>query len=391
MQEKNYESRMVTVPNILTVIRALLIPLFWYLYRVQANYIRTAIVVAVCGLIDVLDGLIARKYKMESRLGAILDPAVDALAELAMCLMLLKQFSVMKGAFIFLLAKEIILMCLGIVCMRRTGAVNGAHWYGKASAIVHYAAILPMILDPGMSRYSSNLLAGLMLGAHAAALIGYLWFYIHALKDPDHVPGAAMRSADWQVMGMYLLLVFCIFLLLFTSGETVLKDALPKPLYLFVRFASIVGILGIPAFFWGEKLPREKFNPDRFPFRSFKWEDGGRIYEKIGIQWWKNHTPDMSKHFSKSFPKQGNLMRDPNHLRKLVAETCSAEFVHWVLILFSPLFVILMDDWGIFAMILYILGNLVSLIIQRYNRPRIQLIIKRIEERENASTADHIV
>ena len=94
----------------------------------------------------------------------------------------------------------------------------------------------------------------------------------------------------------------------------------------------------------------------------------------------------MSKHFQKTFAKQGNLLRSPEHLRKLVAETCSAEFVHTVLILLSPAFVLLMDEYGVPAMVLYILGNLVSLIIQRYNRPRIMKIIQRIEKRNATIT-----
>ena len=65
-------------------------------------------------------------------------------------------------------------------------------------------------------------------------------------------------------------------------------------------------------------------------------------------------------------------------------ETCSAEFVHWVLILLSPVFAVLMDELGVLSMILYIIGNLVSIIIQRYNRPRVQKIIQRIERRKCA-------
>ena len=52
-----------------------------------------------------------------------------------------------------------------------------------------------------------------------------------------------------------------------------------------------------------------------------------------------------------------------------------------MLILLSPAFVLLMDEYGVLAMMLYILGNLISLIIQRYNRPRIMKIIQRIEQR----------
>ena len=241
--------------------------------------------------------------------------------------------------------------------------------------------MLGIILSPEISDYTAHVLIALCFATHAISLVLYGAFYLRSVRHPESVPSVAMRPIDWHIMIMYLLLVASVFLLMFTTGDASLRQVLPKPLFVFLRFASIVGLLGIPAFFWGEKVPRRWFDPGKFPFRSFKWEQEGRIYEKIGIQYWKNHTPDMSKHFQKTFAKQGNLLRSPEHLRKLVAETCSAEFVHTVLILLSPAFVLLMDECGVLAMVLYILGNLVSLIIQRYNRPRIMKIIQRIEQR----------
>ena len=382
MQEKKYWSKIFTIPNILTFIRLLLTPLFVWLYCVQGAYRWSAAIMAVCALTDVLDGLIARKFHMESSLGRILDPAADKLAQVAMFLVMLVRYPVMLWVLIFFAVKEAAMVTLGYFYMRRTGIVNSARWYGKASSVVQYAVILALILNPAISEYSASVLITLLTATHALSLISYVIFYIHSLRNPKQEPGVAMRPIDWQIMVMYLLLMVSVFTLMFTSGESYLREVLPKPLYLFLRFAAIVGTIGVPAFFVGEKLPRSMFHPDRFPFKSFAWEDEGRIYEKIGIQWWKNRTPDMSKYIRRAFPKQGNLLRSPEHLRKLVAETCSAEFVHWVLICLSPLFAILMDEYGILAMILYILGNLVSLIIQRYNRPRIQKLIQRMDRRK---------
>ncbi len=191
-----------------------------------------------------------------------------------------------------------------------------------------------------------------------------------------------MRPVDWQTMVMYLLFVASVFLLLFTSGDSSLREVLPKGIYLFLRFASIVGTMGILAFFIGEKLPREKFDPEKFPFKCAKWEKEGKIYDNLGLRYWKTHVPDMSKYFPRAFSKQGNFSRDPAHLRRLVQETCSAEAVHWALIALSFVFPILMDELGGLAMVLYIIGNLASIVIQRYNRPRIMKIIGVIEKRK---------
>lgn len=273
---------------------------------------------------------------------------------------------------------------LGYCYMRKTGVVNSSRWYGKASSIVQYAVMLTLVINPEISSYSANVLIALCLITHALSLLLYVVFYIRSLFNPNHEPGVAMRPIDWQVMVMYLILMLSVFMLMYTKGDSFLHDVLPTPIYLFVRFASIVGTLGVPAFFLGEKLPRSIFKPECFPYRSFSWENEGQIYEKIGIRYWKNRTPDMSKYLRRAFAKQGNFLRDPDHLRRLVQETCSAEFVHWVLVFVSPLFVVLMDDLGWLSMVLYILGNLVSVVIQRYNRPRIMKIIQRIEKRKCA-------
>ena len=384
--ENRYENRIVTLPNALTLFRVLLIPVFVWLYGSLKNHVWSAAVLGLSALTDLVDGWMARHFRMESNLGRILDPVADKLTQATMCLMLLSRYPTMLALLIFFGVKEALLAALGYCYMRRTGIVNSARWYGKASSIVQYGVMLGIILSPEISDYTAHVLIALCFATHAISLVLYGAFYLRSVRHPESVPSVAMRPVDWHVMIMYLLLVACVFLLMFTTGDASLRQVLPKPLFVFLRFASIVGLLGIPAFFWGEKVPRRWFDPGKFPFRSFKWEQEGRIYEKIGIQHWKNHTPDMSKHFQKTFAKQGNLLRSPEHLRKLVAETCSAEFVHTVLILLSPAFVLLMDEYGVLAMVLYILGNLVSLIIQRYNRPRIMKIIQRIEKRNATIT-----
>ena len=384
--ENRYENRIVTLPNALTLFRVLLIPVFVWLYGSLKNHVWSAAVLGLSALTDLVDGWMARHFRMESNLGRILDPVADKLTQAAMCLMLLSRYPTMLALLIFFGVKEALLAALGYCYMRRTGIVNSARWYGKASSIVQYGVMLGIILSPEISDYTAHVLIALCFATHAISLVLYGAFYLRSVRHPESVPSVAMRPVDWHVMIMYLLLVASVFLLMFTTGDASLRQVLPKPLFVFLRFASIVGLLGIPAFFWGEKVPRRWFDPGKFPFRSFKWEQEGRIYEKIRIQYWKNHTPDMSKHFQKTFAKQGNLLRSPEHLRKLVAETCSAEFVHTVLILLSPAFVLLMDEYGVLAMVLYILGNLVSLIIQRYNRPRIMKIIQRIEKRNATIT-----
>ncbi len=189
---------------------------------------------------------------------------------------------------------------------------------------------------------------------------------------------AEVKKPDTGMLVMGLLLVACVILFVLSSGEVLCW--LPRPVFVFFRMASIVGILGIPAYFIGESLPRSMYDPKRFPYKAWPWEKDGRIYERLGVKWRKAHAIDMSRFMKRSFPKQNTVTRDPVRLRRLVQEMCNAELVHWVLALLSPVFALLIEGWyGIVIAIAYALFNLSDVMIQRYNRPRIMMILERLE------------
>lgn len=187
---------------------------------------------------------------------------------------------------------------------------------------------------------------------------------------------------DISTLIMVLLFGLSVAVFVLTSGDRLAH--LFKPLYVFLRMASIVGIIGIAAFFIGESLPRSMYDYRRFPFKCYKWERNGEIYTKLGVRWFKKHSIDMSSIMPKAFPKQNTMSRDKAHLERLVQEMCNAELVHWILLFLSPVFWLLIEGWyGVAIAIGYALSNLSDIMIQRYNRPRIVMIIKRIEACES--------
>ena len=186
------------------------------------------------------------------------------------------------------------------------------------------------------------------------------------------------RTLDTGTVVLIMLFAICVVLFVLSCGDKLL--GLPKLLFVFLRMASIVGLIGIPAYFIGEAIPKSIYDPYRFPFKPWAWEQGGKIYEKLGIKRVKAHSIDMSKFMKRSFPKQ-NITRDPARLRRLVQEMCNAEAVHWVLVFLSPVFALLIEGWyGIVIAIGYALSNLNDVVIQRYNRPRILMIVERLEK-----------
>ena len=71
----------MNIANMITILRILLIPVYLYFFysSLRNNILFAGIIFIIAGISDVLDGYIARKYNMTSRLGIVLDPIADKL------------------------------------------------------------------------------------------------------------------------------------------------------------------------------------------------------------------------------------------------------------------------------------------------------------------------
>lgn len=145
------------------------------------------------------------------------------------------------------------------------------------------------------------------------------------------------------------------------------------------RMAIDFLFIGALSFLCGEALPRKNFDYREFPFCCFAWEENGKWYLKFKIDRWKDKMPDMSQYIQKTVRKKMPFNRMGSELTyRLVIETCVAELVHWLLIIVSPIFLVLMDGlWGWAGIGLSILGNLPFIMIQRFNRPRMVRVYER--------------
>lgn len=128
------------VPNILTIIRFLLIPII-VIFAFQDDYIATIIVLTISGLTDVLDGYIARKYNLISNFGKLMDPLADKMTQVA----LLGTLSIQKIIPIWIIVVVIIkefLMVSGASFLYGKELVVSSKWYGKLTTVLFYVAIV---------------------------------------------------------------------------------------------------------------------------------------------------------------------------------------------------------------------------------------------------------
>ena len=144
--------------------------------------------------------------------------------------------------------------------------------------------------------------------------------------------------------------------------------------------ALYVAALGILSHFVGQALPRAHFDPQKFPYRSADWENGGKVYEKLGIKHWKDRLPDMSKIMPDMVKKKMSAVKSQG-MDVLIAETCVAECVA-LMLLSLGIFFFWRGAWAVVFWLVYnLLGNLPFIIIQRYNRPRLVMLEQRRKRR----------
>lgn len=124
-------------------------------------------------------------------------------------------------------------------------------------------------------------------------------------------------------------------------------------------------------------LPLNNLNTNSWLLKERKWEKSGKIYEEIfQIKKWKELLPDGSALFKKGFRKKRMTSSNPEYLQKFIIETGRAEIVHWIVILFSPVFFIWNYPWAGWVMIAYaIIANMPCILAQRYNRIRLKKLL----------------
>lgn len=153
--------KIFTIPNLLSLVRILLLPVFIWLYSVRKDYRAAFVVLLISGITDLLDGFIARRFHMISVLGKMLDPIADKLTQAAVLLSLGSRFPllfVLAGLFVL---KEAVTGVMFLTVMRKTQEVRGADWHGKLTTFLLDFTMLLHILWFEIPLWVSHLFTGL--------------------------------------------------------------------------------------------------------------------------------------------------------------------------------------------------------------------------------------
>lgn len=158
----NWKKEVFTIPNILSFFRLLLIPVYIYLYltaQSTAQYVAAGLVLALSCLTDMVDGRIARKYHMVSKIGMLLDPVADKATQAALLVCLSMKYPILYPVLGLLVIKESFQLIALIIAFLNGKMLPGALLVGKVCTTVLFVSLIAIVLFPDIPSKIVDLIA----------------------------------------------------------------------------------------------------------------------------------------------------------------------------------------------------------------------------------------
>ncbi len=167
-------SRVLTVPNFVSVLRLGCVPVFCVLLLGMGNRAGAAILLGALGATDWVDGYIARRFDQGSELGKILDPTADRLMFLAAVVSMMVDGSLHLAFGVPMLAREAV-VSLAVVVLGALGARRiDVTWTGKTATFgLMFALPLLLLGDSSVGGAAATRGVGWGLGIPSLALSYY--------------------------------------------------------------------------------------------------------------------------------------------------------------------------------------------------------------------------
>ena len=188
-----YKNKIITIPNILSTVRLLMIPFMLWAYCVLESPAITAILVVLSGLTDVVDGFIARRFNMISDLGKALDPVADKLTQIAILFCLVTRFPLILLPLILIIVKEVSAGVLRAIILHKAKEVEGAVWHGKANTVILYTVMFIHIVWYNIPTVVSTVF---ILVSTAMMLLSFVLYSVYCIKRLAEISREAREGRE---------------------------------------------------------------------------------------------------------------------------------------------------------------------------------------------------
>ena len=159
---KNWKKDILNAPNLLSLFRLALIPVYVYIYlnaRSALDYYLAGFILAISCFTDMVDGKIARHWGLITPLGRLLDPIADKMTQLVLTICLSLKYPVMWPVLVLFLAKEFFQFFAALIHYRNGKALDGAIPAGKICTTVLFSSFILLVVIPEMNPRVVDLLA----------------------------------------------------------------------------------------------------------------------------------------------------------------------------------------------------------------------------------------
>lgn len=152
---KDWKKEIFTIPNILSLLRLVLIPVYVVIYlnaKDTFDYILAGAILAVSCLTDMIDGKIARHFNMISTVGKILDPLADKATQFSLIICLATTHKVLWFLVVLFVIKESFQLIAGGINLRKGKMLKGALITGKISTTILFISLIVMVVFPQLDK-----------------------------------------------------------------------------------------------------------------------------------------------------------------------------------------------------------------------------------------------
>lgn len=177
---RNWKKDIFSIPNLLSLFRLALIPVYATVYLTATQryqFVLAGVILAVSCLTDMIDGKIARKFNMITTLGKVLDPLADKLTQLTLTICLSMKYPVLYPVLGLFVLKELFQLTLGVVFLRRGKMLPGALMAGKVCTTVLFISLIALVLLPDIHPSAVTFIAVMDAVFLAISFVSYLLAY----------------------------------------------------------------------------------------------------------------------------------------------------------------------------------------------------------------------
>ena len=178
---KDWKKEVFTIPNILSLFRLVLIPVYVVIYlnaTEPREYFIAGMILAVSCLTDMIDGKIARHFNMISNLGKLLDPIADKATQFTPTLCLSIKYPVLWFVLVLFLAKEFFQLIVALIKFRQGKVLPGALPAGKICTTVLFLSLILLVLMPNLNVQIVYAIALIDFICLAFAFVQYIFAFL---------------------------------------------------------------------------------------------------------------------------------------------------------------------------------------------------------------------